>query len=111
VIDGDWTISEYDVILEEVGANRVRVMKAIREATPVPPNAIKAHLAVLPRPLLTGAHCEDAYATARALHAAGARVRVARHAYEVLACAWAGDGGPPRTSETTTTDVPQEWWQ
>src|SRR5665213_4166450 len=69
--------SEYDVILKEVGAQKVAVIKAVKDITGLGLGEAKAIVDGAPKPVLEKAKKEDAEEAKKALEAAGAVVELA----------------------------------
>ena len=68
--------SEYDVILKDAGAQKVAVIKAVKDLTGLGLGEAKAIVDGAPKPVLEGAKKEDAEAAKTALEAAGATVEL-----------------------------------
>lgn len=68
--------TEFDVILKEVGANKIQVIKAVREATGLGLKEAKAVVDGAPAPVKEGVSQADADALKTALEAAGATVEL-----------------------------------
>ena len=66
----------FDVVLKEVGANKIAVIKAVREVTPLGLKEAKDLVEAAPKPVLEGASKEDSNAAKEKLEAAGAKVEV-----------------------------------
>jgi len=66
----------FDVVLKEVGANKIAVIKAVREVTPLGLKEAKDLVEAAPKPVLEGASKEDSDAAKEKLEAAGAKVEV-----------------------------------
>ena len=66
--------SEFDVELTEVGANKVKVIKVVREATSLGLKEAKEVVEGAPKAVLEGAKKEDAEAAKAQLEEAGATV-------------------------------------
>lgn len=69
--------SEYDVILKDAGAQKVAVIKAVKDITGLGLGEAKAIVDGAPKPVLEKAKKEDAEAAKTALEAAGATVELA----------------------------------
>lgn len=69
--------SEYDVILKDAGAQKVAVIKAVKDITNLGLGEAKAIVDAAPKPVLEKAKKEDAEAAQKALEAAGATVELA----------------------------------
>lgn len=68
--------SEYDVILAEVGAEKIKVIKAVREITGLGLADAKAIVDGAPKAVKEGASKEDADAAKAKLEEAGAKVEL-----------------------------------
>ena len=68
--------TEFDVILKEVGANKLNVIKAVREITGLGLKDAKDLVESAPKAVKEGASKEDAEAVKAALEAAGAVVEL-----------------------------------
>ena len=68
--------TEFDVILKDVGANKLNVIKAVREITGLGLKDAKDLVESAPKAVKEGASKEDAEAVKAALEAAGATVEV-----------------------------------
>lgn len=68
--------SEYDVILKDAGAQKVAVIKAVKDLTGLGLGEAKAIVDGVPKPVLEKAKKEDAEAAKTALEAAGATVEL-----------------------------------
>ena len=66
--------TEFDVILADVGANKIQVIKAVRELTNLGLKEAKEVVEGAPKAVLEGAKKEDAEAAKEKLEAAGAAV-------------------------------------
>tara|TARA_B100002051_G_scaffold171280_1_gene161826 strand:+ start:1995 stop:2384 length:390 start_codon:yes stop_codon:yes gene_type:complete len=66
----------FDVVLKEVGANKIAVIKAVREVTPLGLKEAKDLVEAAPKPVLEGASKEDSDAAKEKLEAAGAKIEV-----------------------------------
>src|SRR5580698_2216981 len=69
--------SEYDVILKDAGAQKVAVIKAVKDLTGLGLGEAKAIVDEAPKPVLEKAKKEDADAAKKALEDAGATVELA----------------------------------
>jgi large subunit ribosomal protein L7/L12 len=69
--------SEYDVILKDAGAQKVAVIKAVKDITGLGLGEAKAVVDGAPKPVLEKAKKDDAEAAQKALEAAGATVELA----------------------------------
>ena len=69
--------SEYDVILKDAGAQKVAVIKAVKDLTGLGLGEAKAVVDGAPKPVLEKAKKEDAEAAKKALEEAGATVELA----------------------------------
>lgn len=69
--------SEYDVVLKDAGAQKVAVIKAVKEITGLGLGEAKAIVDGAPKPVLEKAKKEDAEAAKKALEEAGATVELA----------------------------------
>ena len=69
--------SEYDVILKDAGAQKVAVIKAVKDITGLGLGEAKAIVDGAPKPVLEKAKKEDADTAKTALEAAGATVELA----------------------------------
>ena len=68
--------SEYDVILKDAGAQKVAVIKAVKDITALGLGESKAIVDGAPKPVLEKASKEDAENAKKALEAAGATVEL-----------------------------------
>ncbi len=68
--------SEFDVILAEIGANKLAVIKAVKEATGLGLSEAKALVESAPKAVKEGLAKEDAEKLKAALEAAGAKVEM-----------------------------------
>tara|TARA_Y100001970_G_scaffold216823_1_gene265469 strand:+ start:15180 stop:15569 length:390 start_codon:yes stop_codon:yes gene_type:complete len=66
----------FDVVLKDVGANKIAVIKAVREVTPLGLKEAKDLVEAAPKPVLEGASKEDSDAAKEKLEAAGAAVEI-----------------------------------
>lgn len=69
--------TEYDVILKDAGAQKVAVIKAVKEITGLGLGEAKAIVDGAPKPVLEKAKKEDAEAAKKALEEAGATAELA----------------------------------
>ncbi len=69
--------SEYDVVLKDPGAQKVAVIKAVKDVTGLGLGEAKALVDGAPKPVLEKAKKEDAEAAKKALEDAGATVELA----------------------------------
>jgi len=69
--------SEYDVILKDTGAQKVAVIKAVKDITGLGLGEAKAITDTVPKPVLEKASKEDAEAAKKTLEEAGATVELA----------------------------------
>lgn len=69
--------SEYDVILKDAGAQKVAVIKAVKDITGLGLGEAKAIVDGAPKPVLEKAKTEDAEKAKKALEEAGATVELA----------------------------------
>lgn len=69
--------SEYDVILKDAGAQKVAVIKAVKDLTGLGLGEAKAIVDGAPKPVLEKAKKEDAESAKKALEDAGATVELA----------------------------------
>ncbi len=67
----------FDVVLKDIGANKIAVIKAVREVTPLGLKEAKELVEAAPKPVLEGASKEDADAAKAKLEEAGAAVELA----------------------------------
>ena len=67
----------FDVVLKDIGANKIAVIKAVREVTPLGLKEAKDLVEAAPKPVLEGASKEDADAAKAKLEEAGAAVDIA----------------------------------
>src|ERR1700733_7436431 len=68
--------TEFDVILEEAGAEKIKVIKAVREVTSLGLTEAKAFVESAPKPVKEGIPKDEADAIAKKLSEAGAKVSV-----------------------------------
>jgi large subunit ribosomal protein L7/L12 len=69
--------SEYDVVLKDAGAQKVAVIKAVKDVTGLGLGEAKAIVDGAPKPVLEKAKKEDAESAKKALEDAGATVELA----------------------------------
>ena len=69
--------SEFDVILKDAGAQKVAIIKAVKDLTGLGLGEAKALVDGAPKAVLEGAKKDDAEAAKKALEAAGATVELA----------------------------------
>lgn len=69
--------SEFDVVLKEVGANKIQVIKAVRAETALGLKEAKALVDAAPKPIKEGVAKDDAEKIKKALEDAGAVVELA----------------------------------
>jgi large subunit ribosomal protein L7/L12 len=69
--------SEYDVVLKDAGAQKVAVIKAVKDITGLGLGEAKALVDGAPKTILEGVKTEDAEAHKKALEDAGATVELA----------------------------------
>jgi large subunit ribosomal protein L7/L12 len=68
--------TEFDVILEEAGPEKIKVIKAVREVTSLGLTEAKAFVESAPKPVKEGIPKDEADAIAKKLSDAGAKVSV-----------------------------------
>ena len=68
--------TEFDVILEDAGAEKIKVIKAVREVTSLGLTEAKAFVESAPKPVKQGVPKDEADAVAKKLSEAGAKVSV-----------------------------------
>lgn len=68
--------TEFDVILEEAGPEKIKVIKAVREVTSLGLTEAKAFVESAPKPVKEGIAKDEADAIAKKLSDAGAKVSV-----------------------------------
>ena len=68
--------TEFDVILEDAGAEKIKVIKAVREVTSLGLTEAKAFVESAPKPVKEGIPKDEADAIAKKLSEAGAKVTV-----------------------------------
>lgn len=69
--------SEYDIVLKDAGAQKVAVIKAVKDITGLGLGEAKAIVDGAPKTVLEGVKAEDAEAHKKALEEAGATVELA----------------------------------
>ncbi len=69
--------TEFDVVLKDIGSQKIAVIKAVRELTPLGLKEAKDLVEAAPKAVLEGASKEDAEAAKAKLEEAGASVEVA----------------------------------
>ena len=65
-----------NVVLKEVGANKINVIKAVRQLTTLGLKEAKDLVESAPKPIVEGANADDASKAKEALEAAGATVEI-----------------------------------
>jgi large subunit ribosomal protein L7/L12 len=70
--DADSKSDSVDVVLKEVGANKINVIKAVRKITSLGLKEAKDLVEAAPKPVLEGANSDDANAAKEELESAGA---------------------------------------
>ena len=68
--------TDFDVILEEAGPEKIKVIKAVREVTSLGLTEAKAFVESAPKPVKEGIPKDEAEAIAKKLQEAGAKVTV-----------------------------------
>jgi large subunit ribosomal protein L7/L12 len=68
--------TEFSVILKEAGANKIAVIKAVRELTPLGLKEAKDLVEAAPKPVKEGVSKDEAAAAKTKLEAAGAKVDI-----------------------------------
>ena len=68
--------TDFDVILEEAGPEKIKVIKAVREVTSLGLTEAKAFVESAPKPVKEGIAKDEADAIAKKLQEAGAKVTV-----------------------------------
>ena len=68
--------TEFDVILSEIGAEKIKVIKAVREVTSLGLTEAKAFVESAPKPVKEGIPKDEADTIAKKLSDAGAKVTV-----------------------------------
>ena len=68
--------TDFDVILEEAGPEKIKVIKAVREVTSLGLTEAKAFVESAPKPVKEGIPKDEADAIAKKLQEAGAKVTV-----------------------------------
>ena len=73
---GDEEQTEFNVILKEIGENKISVIKAVREVTPLGLKEAKELVESAPKPIKEGVSKQDAEAVKEKLEAAGATAEI-----------------------------------
>jgi large subunit ribosomal protein L7/L12 len=68
--------TEFDVILAEIGSNKIQVIKAVREITGLGLKEAKELVESAPKPVKTGISKDEAEEIKKKLEAAGAKVEI-----------------------------------
>ncbi len=68
--------TEFDVILQEAGAEKIKVIKAVREITSLGLTEAKAFVESAPKPVKEGVPKDEAEAVKKKLEEAGAKVEI-----------------------------------
>jgi len=68
--------TEFDVILSEIGAEKIKVIKAVREVTSLGLTEAKAFVESAPKPVKEGVSKEEAEKVKAKLEEAGAKVEI-----------------------------------
>jgi large subunit ribosomal protein L7/L12 len=68
--------TEFDVILSEIGPEKIKVIKAVREVTSLGLTEAKAFVESAPKPVKEGVPKDEAEAVAKKLQEAGAKVTI-----------------------------------
>jgi large subunit ribosomal protein L7/L12 len=68
--------TEFDVVLQEIGPEKIKVIKAVREITSLGLTEAKAFVESAPKPVKQGIPKDEAEAIAKKLQEAGAKVAV-----------------------------------
>jgi large subunit ribosomal protein L7/L12 len=68
--------TDFDVVLEDAGAEKIKVIKAVREVTSLGLTEAKAFVESAPKPVKQGIPKDEAEAIAKKLQEAGAKVSV-----------------------------------
>ena len=68
--------TEFDVVLSEVGAEKIKVIKAVRELTSLGLTEAKAFVESAPKPVKEGVTKDEAEAVKKKLEEAGAKVEI-----------------------------------
>jgi large subunit ribosomal protein L7/L12 len=68
--------TEFDVILKEVGANKIQMIKTVREVTGLGLKEAKDLVEAAPKPVKTGVNKEEAASMKQKIEAAGGKVEV-----------------------------------
>ena len=74
--DDDNSDATVNVVLKEVGANKINVIKAVRQLTTLGLKEAKDLVESAPKPIVEGANSDDAAKAKEALEAAGATVEL-----------------------------------
>ena len=74
--DDDDSDSTVNVVLKEVGANKINVIKAVRQLTTLGLKEAKDLVESAPKPIVEGANSDDAAKAKETLEAAGATVEL-----------------------------------
>jgi len=74
--DGGAEKSEFDVVLEDAGASKIKVIKAVREITGLGLKDAKDLVDSAPKPIKEGVAAEEAEEMKEALEEAGAKVEL-----------------------------------
>ena len=69
--------TEFDVVLKDIGSQKIAVIKAVRELTPLGLKEAKDLVEAAPKAVLEGATKDDADAAKEKLEAAGATIEIA----------------------------------
>lgn len=68
--------TDFDVVLTEIGAEKIKVIKAVREVTSLGLTEAKAFVESAPKPIKTGIPKEEAEAIKAKLEEVGAKVEI-----------------------------------
>src|ERR1700691_6298652 len=68
--------TEFDAVLTEVGAEKIKVIKAVREVTSLGLTEAKAFVESAPKPIKTGIPMDEAEKTKARLEEVGAKVEI-----------------------------------
>ena len=74
--DDDNSDTTVNVVLKEIGANKINVIKAVRQLTTLGLKEAKDLVESAPKPIVEGANSDDAAKAKEALEAAGATVEL-----------------------------------
>ena len=74
--DDDNSDATVNVVLKEIGANKINVIKAVRQLTTLGLKEAKDLVESAPKPIVEGANSDDAAKAKEALEAAGATVEL-----------------------------------